>query len=202
MRLDPERPVIASAAKQCMFLRECPPTRSQRRSCIPPFPRLATSADRARRIRRASGGGTLDCFAPLAMTVVGAVGLSTRHRRRRTPTARIFLSEIQNLCYPANHDRNAKSSRILPLGPQGKVRARPEPQKSLEMSILGPGSIVTPLKLDKAAKGIFGKAWRKRAEIWKSLPKKLGEQSPLSKRSIRKFGALQEGREIFLFANP
>jgi hypothetical protein len=106
------------------------------------------------------------------MTVVGAVGLSTRHRRRRPPAARIFLSEIQNLCYPANHGRNAKSSRILPPGPRGKVRARPEP-KNFGDELFGFWVYCNPLKLHKTAKGIFGKAWRKRAEIWKSLQKSL-----------------------------
>src|ERR1700722_2630266 len=31
-----------------------------------------------------------------------------------------------------------------------------------------------PLKSHKTAKGFFGKAWRKRAEIWKCLEKNLG----------------------------
>jgi hypothetical protein len=65
-------PVIASAAKQSSYPRDSPSTRWQVWSRSPLFPLQWALADEARTKQRACGGGTVDCVAALAMTVVVA----------------------------------------------------------------------------------------------------------------------------------
>src|ERR1700691_1863627 len=49
-----------------------------------------------------------------------------------------------------------------------------EKTKNLERGLYWFCGYCNPLKSHKTAKGNFGKAWRKQAEIWKSLQKRLG----------------------------
>src|SRR5271168_5274570 len=57
--------------------------------------------------------------------------------------------------------------------------------KCLERNSLGVWEPRKPLKSHKTAKGIFGKAWRKLAEIWKSLQKSLGARRAIGAISPR-----------------
>jgi hypothetical protein len=52
--------------------------------------------------------------------------------------------------------------------------------KNLETGPFGLHLYCNPLKSHKTAKGFFGKAWRKQAEIWKCLEKTLevGRRAP------------------------
>jgi hypothetical protein len=77
--------------------------------------------------------------------------------------------------------------------------ARGLSRKKFGDELFGSWVYCNPLKLHKTVKGIFGKAWRKRAEIWKSLQKKLGEP-PLFRHfsafpSARYANAALRGRE-------